>query len=181
MGALVWLHAMGPVPLSIGPGSPMSLGGVLHSELPGSDSLLSCLWGCAMYISKFLWTTQLHLSPCHGLIVYTGRFLCCLTTTYLVFSQQSPIMCFPPNTFCLTRQRPPSSSLEALIFWSYQCLWQVDSLHWLSQLTHSTTINGHWVLPGICYESTLQLGFRLVQTWCVLEVWISISTLNNKD
>ena len=83
--ALVWFHVMGPVPLSIGSGSPMSPSGVSYSESPESGSISSSLWGCATCISKFLWTTQVHPSPCHGLIVYTGRFGCCSTTTYLYF------------------------------------------------------------------------------------------------
>ena len=127
---LVWFHVTGPVLLYIGSVSPMSPGGVSYSESPDSDCISSCLWGCAMCISKFLWTTQVCPSPCHGLIVYTGRFHCHSTTTYLVFSKQSPILCLPPNTFCITRQRSLGSSYEGLIFQSYQCLWQVDSLHW---------------------------------------------------
>ena len=86
----------------MGSGRHMSPGGVVYSESSDSDSVSSCLWGCAMCISKFLWTTQVFPSSCHGLIVYTWEFVCCSITSYLVFSQQSPILCFPPNTFCLT-------------------------------------------------------------------------------
>ena len=58
--------------------------GVAYSEAPHLDSILSCLWECAMCISKFLWTTQIYPSPCPGLIVYTERLGCCSSTTYLV-------------------------------------------------------------------------------------------------
>ena len=68
--ALIWLCGMGPVLLSIGSGSPMSPGGVSYSESPESGLILSCFGGCAVCISKFLWTTQVYPSPCHGLIVY---------------------------------------------------------------------------------------------------------------
>ena len=128
--SLVWLSVLSPVLLSIEVGSSISPDGVSYSESPDSDSILSCLRGCAMCISMFLWTTWVCPSPCHGLIVYSGRFSCCSTNTYLVFSHQSPILWFPPNTFCLTRQRSPGSSLEAIILEPYQCLWWVDSLHW---------------------------------------------------
>ena len=86
---------MGPVLLIIEAGSPMSPGGVLKAELSDSDPVSSCLWGCAVCICKFLWTTQIHPSPCHGLIVYTGRFSSHSITLYLVFSQLSPF-CFSP-------------------------------------------------------------------------------------
>ena len=62
---LVWLCGMDPVLLCIEFGSPISSGGVSYSESPDSDSVSSCLWGCAMCISKFLWTTQVCPSPCH--------------------------------------------------------------------------------------------------------------------
>ena len=87
--ALVWLHVTGPVLLSVGLGSPMSLSGVLYNESPDSDFISSCFCGCAMCISKFLWTIQVHPSPCHGLIVCTGRLSCHSTTTYLVKKKNS--------------------------------------------------------------------------------------------
>ena len=101
---LVWFCVMGPILLGIGCDSPMSLANVSYTESSDSDSVLSCLWVCAMCISKFLLTTQVHPSSCHGLIVCTGRFSCHSITSYEVFSQWSPILCFPPNNFCLTRE-----------------------------------------------------------------------------
>ena len=50
--ALICLHVIGPVLLSIGPGSPMSPGGMSYSESPESGSISSCWWGrCYMHKS----------------------------------------------------------------------------------------------------------------------------------
>ena len=128
--ALVWLHVTVPVVLDVDSGDPASPGGVSYSESSDSDCISSHLWGGVMCIWKFQWTTQVLLTPCHGLMEYTGRFGCCSTSNYFIFSQWSPILCLPPKAFCQTRQRSPSSSLEALIFQSYCCFWQDNSLHW---------------------------------------------------
>ena len=104
---LVWLHVTGLVVLDVDSGNPASPGGVLCSESSDSDCISSHLWGGTMCISKFQWTTWVYPTPCHSLMVCTGRFGCCSTTTYFMFFQWSHILCLAQNAFCQTRQRSP--------------------------------------------------------------------------
>ena len=55
---LVWLHITSPVVVSVDPDNPLSPGGVLYSESLDSDCMSSHLWGGAMCMSKFQWTTE---------------------------------------------------------------------------------------------------------------------------
>ena len=112
----VWLLVTGPIVLGIDLDDPSSTGGILYSKSSYSDCILSLLWIGAICISKFWWTTLVLTSPCQSLMVYMGRFSCHSTTTYFMFSQWSPILCFPPNAFYQIRKRSLGSSLEALIF-----------------------------------------------------------------
>ena len=128
--ALVWLDVMGPVVPGMCSGDSSSPGGMSYSDQLDSNCNLCHLWERTMCISKLQWTIWVLPTPCHCLMVYTGRFGCYSTTTYLVFSQQSVILCLPLNAFCWMRQRSLGSSLEALIFWSYCHFWQVDSSYW---------------------------------------------------
>ena len=102
--------------------------------------------------------------PNHGLIVYTGRFSCCSTTTYLGFLGNHLFYVYPqipsvlPDRGLQVQAWRPSFPGH-IIAYDGQILYIAVDL-----ITHSTTSTGHLVWLGIYYESILQLEVRLDQT-----------------